>query len=350
MLQARRPLPLAVTLGLPGLVLVGLVAIATVPAMAPLHRPAVWHGLAVDFVLSVPLLYLALVWRSAIPRVSVVPVFLVGVGLASLLVPDQHQSWLQFVRGWVVPGIELGVVALVAARLVALRRAYRHEAVGRRDVMETLRAASRSLLPSGISHLLATELAVIYYGVVARRLPPPAAHRFSYHRESGLIPLLIALLAVVALEATAIHFLLAMWSSRAAWLLTGLSLYGGLQLLALLRSIPRRPIEIESDRLRVRFGWLQEIDLPWDAIERVEATGVDPAIPFPAARKQYRRFGLTGHNVVIHLRQRVDGIGLYGRRLPCRWLALHVDKLDRFLEAVEAARDATSVSDPLRDA
>lgn len=60
-----------------------------------------------------------------------------------------------------------------------------------------------------------------------------------------------------------LHILLTKWSSLAAWILTFLSIYSGIQIFGFLQSIIKRPISIENGKLFLRYGITNEaiIDL-----------------------------------------------------------------------------------------
>lgn len=83
---------------------------------------------------------------------------------------------------------------------------------------------------------------------------------FSYRRN--LVPMLGAFLALALLETIVVHILVAAWWGMTAAIVCGLlDLSLVATLVALLRSIGRKPITLEGGRLTLHTGFLRRIDL-----------------------------------------------------------------------------------------
>jgi hypothetical protein len=95
-------------------------------------------------------------------------------------------------------------------------------------------------------------------------------NEFSYHKDSGTITLLIAIIFIVAIETLVLHILLTKWSSLVAWILTFLSIYSGIQIFGFLKSMFKRPISIENNKLFLRYGIMNETTIDLKNIDNIE--------------------------------------------------------------------------------
>jgi hypothetical protein len=103
--------------------------------------------------------------------------------------------------------------------------------------------------------VLASELAAIHCALFSWRSRahlPGDARAFSSHKRSGHGGLVFALLVLTAVEALAIHVLPTRWSPVLAWIITALSLYGALWLLADYRASILRPVLVDSNEVWLR--------------------------------------------------------------------------------------------------
>ena len=79
-------------------------------------------------------------------------------------------------------------------------------------------------------------------------------------------------MALVA-ETIALHFLVARWSEVAAWVLTGVSVYGAVWLVGDYRACVARRIEVTEESLRLRLGLRWEAEIPYSAIAEIVPLG-----------------------------------------------------------------------------
>lgn len=93
----------------------------------------------------------------------------------------------------------------------------------------------------------------------------PGAQAFAY--SSLLTPILIAFIAVSALEIPVVHFFLPWGSLRSAFLLLGI--WGVTWMIGLLASLHIYPHFVSAAALRARYSFELDVELPWSAIESV---------------------------------------------------------------------------------
>ena len=121
-----------------------------------------------------------------------------------------------------------------------------------------------------------------------------------------------------------LHTLLAKWSNTAAWVLTFLSIYSGIQLFGFLKSMFKRPILIEDKKLFLRYGIMNETIIDTEIIDSIEISSKDITLD-----KETRKLSFLGelesHNIIIRLKEENTLIGLYGVKRKFKNLVLHVD-------------------------
>ncbi|BAO74315.1 hypothetical protein [Winogradskyella sp. PG-2] len=165
-----------------------------------------------------------------------------------------------------------------------------------------------------------------------RQLKP---NEFSYHKDSGTIGLLIALLFLIVIETVAFHLLLSRWNTIVAWVLTGISIYSGIQILGFLKSMLKRPIVIEDNLLYLKYGIMNETTISIEDFESVELFTKDIELN-EITRKLSLLGNLEGHNLVLKFKNEQILNGLYGIKRTYKVLALHIDKKKEFKKNIES--------------
>jgi hypothetical protein len=248
-------------------------------------RAEVRIGAALDVAVTVPVLYLLLIVRAGLkPVISGVPLMLLGLLRATWLAPG-----IAVARPVLALAAEFAVVVLVVPRLKGV---------------------------------LASELAVFRYAFVfGREVEAPAGSRmFTIHEQSGVAMLFGFLAGVSVMEAGLVHLLLARWSARAAWVLTALSLYGAIWLIAVARSFARRPVVLASDELILRAGILWTVRVPL-AFVRLEAPGGPCDLRMPP---------LSEANIVLRFDKPVTAHAMYGLTRRVTSVGLAADDVAAF--------------------
>ena len=320
--------------GLPILLTGSLVLLSGSPLFT--RQPeALSLGITLDLLLTVPLLYFLLIRKTSIPNTTVIPVLLLGVLVGSAILPADSQHYLDVFKTWGLPVVEAGVLFYVLFRLRQGIRRLRIRSGSTPDFFTALKGTCEEFLPKGLVIPVVTEIAVFYYGFVSWRPRKLQENEFSYHKDSGTIPLLAAIIFIVAIETVVFHTLLLKWSATAAWILTAVSIYSGIQLFGFLKSMLKRPISIEGDRLLLRYGIMAETDIEIRNIASVEISSSD--LEFTDQTRKLSFLGsLESHNLIIRLKEENQLTGLYGRTRKFRNLALYMDDKTRFAALVEA--------------
>lgn len=268
---ARRRLnPQLTFLGLA--ILVNVVASSFVHSVTdPARHRVVEFAAAGDMTVTVSALYYWLVVRPGLrPKSSLLFIALMGLLRASFAFPDAIPG-----KALIAGGAE---VALIAALVLGFRRARRSKA---EDPVERIREILSGLIPvPTAARALAGELSVLWYAFAWRAQPhaPAGSQAFTLHQKSGFNDLILFVGLASLLEVVPVHLVVAHWSVTAAWILTGLSLYGALWAFALSRSFALRPTLVTADALLIRFGLLFSLRVPFTSLRTVSREPISGAM------------------------------------------------------------------------
>lgn len=327
--RVREQAPLAAFLGLAA----GVYAVSRF-ALAQTSRPDVLAmAVTIDLTVFVPFLYWLLPVRMrGWPRITIVPVFLACVGIATLTLPPDRGAALRLLHLTVLPA-ELALITFVALRI---RRGWRARTGD--DTVDRIRAATADLLgPGRGAEVLAFELTTLWYALLSwRSAPDSGPDAFSVHRRTAWPATVGALLLAIVAETVPVHMLLARVHPALAWAATVLGIWGALWVVGDLRALQLVPPRIDGRTLRIRFGLRWRLDVPLDAIAGITRPG-------PGAPAADLRLALPGARCTrIELRAPRTALGPYGIRRDVRTIDLGVDEGDA-LAARLLGMDATGI-------
>lgn len=290
-------------------------------------------GMAItfDLLISTPVIYFLIIRKRDIPKTTVVPVFILGIVVASVILPTEHQFFLSMVKTWFLPLLEITIVTYL---ILSIRKAFkkvRQRQTTTPDFFVAARNAADSFLPKGVSGAFATELSLLYYGFVHWKSLKLEDNQFSYHKTTSTRMILGVFVFLIIIEAFAVHLLLQNYSEIAAWILTALSIYGCFQVYGILRSLSKRPITLDPDSLTLKYGVMGTVEIPLEQIQTVTAQtssldnveGLVYLSPFK---------DMEGHNVVIEVNEPMQLIGFYGFKKTFTRVALYVDEPKQFVD------------------
>jgi hypothetical protein len=291
-------------------------------------------ALTIDLLLIVPLVYYLLIRKTEIPKTTVVPMMIIGLLIGSYFLPEENQIYLTLFKTWGLPIIEVSVLTFVIIKVRSIIRGYNNSKGKSPDFFTTLKSTCYGILPKKVVIPFATEIAIIYYGFIDWKPFKLQENEFTYHKNSGTPALLGAFILVVGIETIALHFLLASWNLVIAWGLTILSIYTAIQLLGIAKSLSKRPISINKNSLSLKYGILNEVEIPFTDIEKIELS--QKSLEKDLLTKNLSPLGeLESHNIIIHLNKENELIGLYGIKKKFRVIKLHIDEQNNFKENIE---------------
>ena len=278
----------------------------------------------IDLVLVVAAIYYWLLVRPGIRgRGSLVAIVLLGALRATLLFPNARA-----VTALVSGSCEAGLIAFVVVQV--RRRARRGLSNG--DPVDAIRTSLEAVFPApGVARLVAAELNILYYAFFSWRAKshlPADAQAFSLHKKGGQADLFYVVALASVMEIVPMHLLIRHWSEAAAWIATGVSLYGMVWLIGLARSIVLRPMLVTADCVDVRFGLIFRARVPREHIASVRI--IQPGEAGQTTRVPRR----SEPNVCIELTNPIEAEGPFGIRRLVTGLALAADDETGFRRAL----------------
>lgn len=299
--------------GLPLLLLLFLVFLQRSSIFAA-HSADLARGITLDFIITTPLLYFMLVRkRKDIPKLTVLSVFIGCLIIASFVLAVEHQSLLKSVKAIAIPLVELTVVVYLVIKVRTMLKAYVDNEAEKLDFFDTLKAACTSTFPGRIGDLFATEIAVVYYFFKAKKKREVKDNEFTYYKKSGIVTVAGAFIGLAVVETLIVHFLIQLWSDKVAWVLTFISFYTCMQIIALLRSMPQRLIEIDRDRkiIHLRYGFFSQTSIPIGEVSKLFKHR--KTLPTNKSVVSFSPLeDLDGHNVIIETTSENVAHRLYG--------------------------------------
>ena len=292
-------------------------------------------AVTLDLTLIVPVLYYFLmVRRAGFPILSIVPVFVASVLVAAAILPDDRQQFLGMVE-YAGAAAEVFLVIYVVRKALGFRRRIKEQ--GLQDPVVAIRRAFRDVLGDNrVVLFAAAEAAILYLALFSWRRQPEAraegTRAYSYHRNSGWASMLMVLGFFMLFELFFVHIFLSRWTPVAAWIASGLGIYGFLWLLGDYRAMCLRPVVLEPRVLTVRIGLRWEMQIPLQAIERVWI----PSVLDKPPPGYLNAAVLKNPSVMIGLKEKATATGLFGMRRRYQTLGLSIDEHHAFKELVEA--------------
>jgi hypothetical protein len=293
-------------------------------------------AITTDLLLIVPLVYFLLIRKSEIPNTTVIPVMVIGLLVGTYFLPQESQTYLSIFKTWALPVIEISILTFVIIKVRRAIKEFKNLKGSTPDFYSALKRTCYEILPKKLVLPFATEVAVFYYGFINWKTREINENEFTYHKNSGTPALFGGFIMVIGIETVALHFLLARWSIVAAWILTALSVYTAIQLFGFVKSLSKRPISIDKDSLTLKYGILNEVNIPFSDIDKIELSR--KVLEKEELIKTLSPLGeLESHNVIIHLKRENTLVGIYGIKKNFKTIGLHIDEPIEFKENVENA-------------
>ncbi|NUM73852.1 hypothetical protein HUU40_05785 [candidate division KSB1 bacterium] len=290
-------------------------------------------ALTLDFVLGIPALYyFLLVRKKQAPAITLIPIIILSLIIAGFVLPSSQQIYLDWLKK-LIPVLELIVLGFVFSKIRKIAHHFHEAKRNEIYVTDALTASVKQALGNvpGLGFIL-TEFSLLYFAFAGWfkkfSSSDPGHLPFSYHRRSGYAAIAGVVLLVLITETTALHLLLQRWSALAAWIFTGLSIYSAFWLLGDYHAMRLHPIVLTREFLYLRIG------LRWRAvIPLAEIIDIQNFSPREKKAADYLSLTVFGDpRFVIHCKQQVMMLGLFGIKREVRQIGLSVDDEKLFRE------------------
>jgi hypothetical protein len=306
----------------------GAFFLRVVPAAA---KDKIADGLLADFLITFPALYYLIIVRPLKkPAKSLFLVLTLCCVVAYLLLPQHQRGYILQVRKLTAIA-ELGFIIYAVTKFNNIRKFYRAHQLSFADPVFNLRSAMADVFGDTLTiKVLASELAVLRYGLLFWKKEKSALKNgatFSTHKEFGYVAIWCMLLLAMTVEIVAFHLLLRRWSNTAAVVVTVLSLYGAIFLIADLSAILKRKVLVSGDQLILRTG------LRWRVNTHISnVVSVKKIVNDRHPEELYFKGGVIKNsgNVLISFKDPVKIDKLYGAGKEFTSILMNIDDFDRF--------------------
>jgi len=255
--------------------------------------------------------------------------FCTAVFIGSFIIPEQNKVIFHFLESGryfvlaIILAVELS--ALVTVCLAARALLAKNEDPD----LAVANPINKVFGTSLFSSVLAFEGRVWSFALFSSKIKSSAYkgdQYFYYHKKDGAKSNLLGFILLIILEIPLVHLLLHfLWSSTAANITTGLTVFGLIFFFAEYKAVAKRPISIHRDILVIRYGLYSPFTIALSNIAEIGTNDV-----FVKRVSGVKRFNYSGvPNVAIKLYSPVNGkTEIY----------LGVDSPDDFITAVKNAK------------
>ncbi|CAL2104443.1 conserved membrane protein of unknown function [Tenacibaculum sp. 190130A14a] len=320
-----------VVFGIPLMMILSLVMLVKSSFFIPKITPFI----IVDFLITIPIVYFLLIRKKAVSKITVFTVFMVGLVTASFILPKEQQQLLTTIKTFLIPVIELGLITFVVLKGRAILKKVKEINDQSLDFFDVINIACKEILPGKIASVFASEIAVIYYGLLNWKKRQINDNEYTYHKDGMAVSVILGFLLVVVIEIFVTHSMMKQGNVSGSFILAILSGYTALQIIAILRSFAKRPMFIDEQKkeLVLRFGILANARISVDQIASIEMNSKE--IPEKSPIKFFAPIGRAGgHNVIVHFNKEIRFESFYGVTKKATSLALHIDKKETFVSKI----------------
>jgi hypothetical protein len=297
-------------------------------------------GVAIDLTLGIPaLFYFLLVRPKKYSPLTLVPVFLISFGIATVMIPSAYQNFLTSEKK-IIPLIEVGLIAYVVSKIPGLVRRYREIKDAEYFFADRVRKSFGDVFfDNKAVNILLSEFLLMYLafgGWFMKSDTKQMEHpTFTYHHKSAYSTILGVMIALLCIETIAFHIILLHWSKIAAVIMTALSIYSLFWLIGDFHAIRLHPVLITDNNIQLRIGLRWKATIPISAI-----SGVDFGGGPPRNSKGYVRASVLTPRVVLNLNQTVNVQALFGMVRHASKIGLSIDDAEKFRDEILKRKEA----------
>lgn len=297
-------------------------------------HPGVSLGVTIDLLLFLPLAWLLITRRTGIPKFTIIPVSLLTLLTATIIIPEGYQQHLNFIKTYLLPVLELAFIGFIFLKSFKTLSHISKQLSPEKDALEEIRRSCLTLIDSErLASVVATEIAMFYYVLGSWKAMIPGKTQFSTYRESGILSIFAGVLLILAVETIWLHAYLQKIDLTLAWIITGLSIYSGLQVFAHIKALRSRGHILNPDQLTLRYGLFSEVHIAYNNIDELVFTSENPT------SRSEKKLALLGemepHNLMIKLKQPVTIYKIYGLRSQAASIYFQCDQKEGFRTEIE---------------
>lgn len=298
-------------------------------------NPDLAIGITYDLTILSPLIYLFLIRKTSIPKITTLPFFIGGIVIASLILPNHLKSHLNFIITYIVPIIETSVISIIIYKCYRISKIFKSTSATSTDFYSlVMKSAIQVLGDSKFTKVFVTEITMIAYSIFIWKKVHPNEYQFTSYKENGNISFFGAVIFIIITETFIVHMLFHTWNETFIWILTIGSLYGGLQIFSHIKSLKRRFSEIKNDQLILKYGLFGDVEIDISSIKSIELTSNEVDNKLYKVEKMALLKDFESHNIAIYFNENIEIKGAYGRVKSCNVILTQIDDKQRFIDEI----------------
>lgn len=317
------------TFGIPALIILTSVFLASTSLINT--YPDLAAGITYDLILTTPAVYFFLIRKKRIPKITVLSFIILGVFIASIVLPENQRFHFNLITSILIPVVELVVISTISWYTYHAVREIKRSSGKNYDFYQVLQESTIKVIGyPKIAKIISSEVALIYYAFFAWKNSPARNNEFTYHKKSGIIALISTIIFLSLVEVFVVHLLVAPWDNTIAWILSVLSFYGALMFFAHIKAIIRRPHVLKDNQIELKNGLFGTSTIFYSEIRELQFSSAMVNDKDLKVRKLALLPDLEPHNVIIHLKNEAKVDIAYGISKNFNTLLLQVDDEKRF--------------------
>lgn len=296
------------------------------------------NAVTIDLFLTVPLVYFFLIRKTAIPNLSVIPIFLLSMWIGLKILPEEGQVLFSVINDHKIYIAELLFIWLESAMVYGIWKNYQKVKRGYYFFKEDIYSACSEYFGSNMfSSILAGEISIFYY-LLKKREIPQAESFFTYHKRSNLKTLTIFFSIVIFIESVIVHFLISRWNIVVSWIFTLSSIYLLFFIISHYKACLGLPIIIGKESLTINNGILARLTIPFNDIQEIKEVSYNE-------NTKYRIWHLHplgelgSFNLLLILNKKHSSKGLFGIRKEFEGITLEIDDKASFISRINKHLD-----------
>ncbi|CAM3137675.1 beta-carotene 15,15'-monooxygenase [Filibacter tadaridae] len=309
----------------------------------PADSKGVVIGSLIDFFIVAPLLIIAMTRNKGFSVKRFITFMVLGIVAARFVIPAAYFKPFAFIPYAAIgfEGIllvaEIGLIVLLLKHVPTIAREIKE---GNTSVLFAFPEKVKDRVSAQpVITLIAAEALMFYYAFASWKQQPSIQEKaFSLHQKTSLIAFNIMLIHAIVIETLGFHWWLHDKSIILSIVLLILNIYSVIYVIADIQTVRLNPLTVEDDRIRVSLGLGKRMEIPFDAITRIDwgekaaSTNIkeEGIIDFIA-----RDFEELKPQCVIHFDQPQQATLFLGMKKEFHAAAIRVDELERFRLTVE---------------
>ena len=292
-----------------------------------------------DMIVIIPIMYYFILVRpNIVSKFTVWIIFLVSIAGVNFLMPQKSIKYLDMLYT-IIPLVELFIIGFTLFKIKSIVKQFKHHDEDSMYVSDSIIHTLEGFTSSRIAiSILSSEISFIYFSILGWfkvYVPKNDTKVFTYHETSNYRSILIAFAIATLLGAIGTHFILNIFSSMLAWIITISTLYTILYMVGDANAARLQPMIISKETFYLRVANRQRVDINLDNIISVTQRKREHTIGEKKVDDVLELYLINEANIEMTLKNDVRVNGLFGSKKVGKVLAFYVDNPYAFVKTFQ---------------